>query len=364
MARQTVFRADSPGAKEYTIISNKLLQDPNISRETKGLICELISRPYDWDITVGGMLASGKEGKHKIYKMLKEAKAAGYIVNDQSSTDGKRSRQTYAVSDDPEYLAKQYAKIATDINSIREQNAKNINENNEASSFSENQEVRKSDNEPSLTENRKVTEEDQPSLTDFSLPNFSLPKNRPQQSKDINKQKKETNSLSQTDVCDSAGQRKKTAKKIPYTQYFDEFWKVYSACCKKRDSAPGTKSEAFTEWNKLDTELIEAARRGLKAYVRDCDRAGQSLKHCCRYLKHRAWEGREEQLQSDQAWWQHPKVGMLGVEVFRTVLDEYKPNGIWPEQLGPPPGAEGTAFRPEIVEHFCLQKYDISQVKS
>ncbi len=363
MARQTVFRADASGAREYTIISNKLLQDPNISRETKGLICELISRPYDWEITVGGMLASGKEGKHKIYKMLKEAKAAGYIVNDKYATEGKNARQTYAVSDDPEYLARQYAKIATDIQKAKDKNSENTNKNNEPSLRAENREVRKSD-KPLCAENRETIKNEQLSLTNFSLPNFSVPKNRPQQSKDINKQKKETNSLSQTDVCDSSGQRKKSAKKIPYTQYFDEFWKVYSDCCKKRDSAPGTKSEAFTEWNKLDTELIEAARRGLKAYVRDCDRAAQSLKHCCRYLKHRAWEGREEQLQSDQAWWQHPKVGMLGVEVFRTVLDEYKPNGIWPEQLGPPPGAEGTAFRPEIVEHFCLQKYDISQVKS
>ena len=50
MAKQTVFRTEASSNQRYTIINNKLLQDENISRETKGLICELMSRPADWEV--------------------------------------------------------------------------------------------------------------------------------------------------------------------------------------------------------------------------------------------------------------------------------------------------------------------------
>lgn len=69
---QTIFRVDSASAR-YTIISDALLQDERLTHETKGLLCELLSRPPDWEITIRGIVASGKSGRDKVYRMIEEA---------------------------------------------------------------------------------------------------------------------------------------------------------------------------------------------------------------------------------------------------------------------------------------------------
>lgn len=102
---KTVFRADSANAR-YTVISNALLQDPRLSHETKGLLCELLSRPADWEITVRGIVASGKSGRDKVYRMLDEAKALGYIKPDRErGADGTLGASYYTVRDHVEASA-------------------------------------------------------------------------------------------------------------------------------------------------------------------------------------------------------------------------------------------------------------------
>jgi hypothetical protein len=97
--KQTIFRLDGTN-RAYTKISNSLLQDSRISHEAKGLICELLSRPMDWEITVRGIVASGQSGRDKVYRMIKEAEKFGYVRPDRNRRDdGTYEKNCYIVSD-------------------------------------------------------------------------------------------------------------------------------------------------------------------------------------------------------------------------------------------------------------------------
>lgn len=101
-----IFRAH--GERGYTKLRNAFLQDRRISDETRGLVARLLSLPDDWEVTVQSIIASGKAGRDKVYRMIKEAEEFGYIQpqNRERLDDGKLGRQIYHVSDDPEALIK------------------------------------------------------------------------------------------------------------------------------------------------------------------------------------------------------------------------------------------------------------------
>lgn len=99
-----IFRA--AGDRGYTKLKNTFLQDRRISDETRGLVARLLSLPDDWEVTVQSIIASGKAGRDKVYRMLKEAEEFGYMQPEkrQRQIDGTLGRQIYVVSDDPETL--------------------------------------------------------------------------------------------------------------------------------------------------------------------------------------------------------------------------------------------------------------------
>lgn len=99
-----IFRAH--GDRAYTKLRNAFLQDRRISDETRGLVARLLSLPDDWEVTVQSIIASGKAGRDKVYRMVKEAEEHGYIMPEGQAraTAGKFDRQIYFVSDDPAAL--------------------------------------------------------------------------------------------------------------------------------------------------------------------------------------------------------------------------------------------------------------------
>ncbi len=103
-----IFRAH--GDRGYTKLRNTFLQDRNISDETRGLVARLLSLPDDWEVTVQSIIASGKAGRDKVYRMIREAEQFGYIQPEQGRKDaGRFDRQLYLVSDDPEALIERAA---------------------------------------------------------------------------------------------------------------------------------------------------------------------------------------------------------------------------------------------------------------
>lgn len=97
---QTIFRI-AEGNRAYTKISNRLLQDRRISHETKGLLCELLSMPEDWEVTVRQLVAAGPSGRDRVLRMLKEAEQYGYVKPgpQRRNEKGTFDTSTYVVTD-------------------------------------------------------------------------------------------------------------------------------------------------------------------------------------------------------------------------------------------------------------------------
>lgn len=66
--------------KGFTIVSNKMLQDKNLSHKAKGLMAQMYSYPDDWDFSIMGLAKQSKEGKDSIMATLQELEKTGYLV--------------------------------------------------------------------------------------------------------------------------------------------------------------------------------------------------------------------------------------------------------------------------------------------
>jgi hypothetical protein len=100
---QTVIRSNPETG--FTVLANAFLQDPRLSYETKGLLAELLSRPDDWEIRAENIVKSGKAGRDKVWRMLREAEELGYAASRQARTErGKFQKLDYIVTDDPKLL--------------------------------------------------------------------------------------------------------------------------------------------------------------------------------------------------------------------------------------------------------------------
>ena len=65
--------------KGFTIVSNKMLQDKNLSHKAKGLMAQMYSYPDDWVFSIAGLVTQSKEGEKGIKATLIELEKAGYL---------------------------------------------------------------------------------------------------------------------------------------------------------------------------------------------------------------------------------------------------------------------------------------------
>lgn len=65
--------------KGFTIVSNKMLQDKNLSHKAKGLMAQMYSYPDDWVFSIAGLVKQSKEGEKGIKAALIELEEAGYL---------------------------------------------------------------------------------------------------------------------------------------------------------------------------------------------------------------------------------------------------------------------------------------------
>ena len=101
---QTVFRDDGED-RSYTKLSNALLQHPTIADDTLGMLCRLMSRPRDWEISIEGLIASGKSGKARVRRQVEEARLLGFMARHvERDSKGKVLKYVYMVSDNPKKL--------------------------------------------------------------------------------------------------------------------------------------------------------------------------------------------------------------------------------------------------------------------
>lgn len=75
--------------KNFTIISNTILQDKNLSLKAKGMLCVVWSLPEVWEYSERGLATIFKEGRDAIRSTLDELEDAGYLVRTKKRTNGK-----------------------------------------------------------------------------------------------------------------------------------------------------------------------------------------------------------------------------------------------------------------------------------
>lgn len=85
----------------FTMVSNHVLRNTNLSLKAKGLYAYMWSLPEDWDYSVSGLTKVLKEGKDAINEALKELEREGYLVRTILRSGGKFSDMDYMLNETP-----------------------------------------------------------------------------------------------------------------------------------------------------------------------------------------------------------------------------------------------------------------------
>lgn len=85
----------------FTMVSNHVLRNNNLSLKAKGLYAYMWSLPDDWDYSVSGLTKVLKEGRDAINEALKELEREGYLVRTILRSGGKFSDMDYILNETP-----------------------------------------------------------------------------------------------------------------------------------------------------------------------------------------------------------------------------------------------------------------------
>lgn len=86
----------------YTVMSNRHLDDTRLSLKAIGLLSKILRLPDDWDYTLEGLAHICKEGKDAIRSAIVELEQAGYIERRQThAADGSFAGNEYIVHEAP-----------------------------------------------------------------------------------------------------------------------------------------------------------------------------------------------------------------------------------------------------------------------
>jgi hypothetical protein len=285
---QCIYRGH--GDRAYTKLKNSFLQDRRISDETRGLMARLLSLPDDWEVTVQSIIASGKAGRDKVYRMLKEAEEFGYVRPERSRVEGgKFDRQLYLVSDDPAALIERAAQELYEMEVAGHplpENPEVVKRPLTPLPDTANPEVAK------VAENKGVHPLPAKPDTAEPLPAKPLPEKPEAYKRNIdNKNNNNPPIVPPTPdeqafdlQAEEAGKPKKRARDaIPdeYPYDFEEFWKVYP----RREG----KALAFKRWQKLNLGQKRRAYVALKRQLefltaKTRDRNGNLCPHAATWL--------------------------------------------------------------------------------
>lgn len=99
----------------YFMVARATAQDKRISYEALGVLTYLLSQSDQWEVRVGELAQRGKgekkQGLTRIYRILKELRAAGYVVLEAEYVKGKIVNWTYQVHERPIDLLNQNLQV-------------------------------------------------------------------------------------------------------------------------------------------------------------------------------------------------------------------------------------------------------------
>jgi hypothetical protein len=102
MANKTrIIRSVESTPNNFTALSNKLLQNNNLSLDTRGLLCYLISLPQDWIIYKENIQKQLGFGRKKMDRIWAEAKSFGYLKSEKFRESNGTWNYIYTITDVP-----------------------------------------------------------------------------------------------------------------------------------------------------------------------------------------------------------------------------------------------------------------------
>lgn len=90
--------------KNYTCINNQIFQETNMSWGAKGLFCQMLSLPENWNFSVSGLCALSKESIYTVKRLLRELSDFGYlqvIKHKPDETNNGRYSYEYIIYESP-----------------------------------------------------------------------------------------------------------------------------------------------------------------------------------------------------------------------------------------------------------------------
>ncbi len=95
-----VFRVEKN--RDYTVMSNHHLRNPDLSLKSKGLLSQMLSLPEEWDYTLKGLSQINREGIDAIREAIRELERAGYVTRTRVRNEkGQLGAADYVIHEFP-----------------------------------------------------------------------------------------------------------------------------------------------------------------------------------------------------------------------------------------------------------------------
>lgn len=85
----------------FTVIDNAIFKDYSLSLKAKGLLCQMLSLPDDWEYSVQGLAKLTSDGTSAITSGLRELEEAGYFRRQRVRKDNRLGGIEYIISETP-----------------------------------------------------------------------------------------------------------------------------------------------------------------------------------------------------------------------------------------------------------------------
>lgn len=89
--------------RDYTCVSNEILQRKDMSMQAKGLLVYLLSLPEDWELHKSEVWKHFSNGRDAVYRAFEELERKGYIQGKKYRDEKGRIQYQYTVYEEPNY---------------------------------------------------------------------------------------------------------------------------------------------------------------------------------------------------------------------------------------------------------------------
>lgn len=140
----------------YTVIDNHVFRNAGLSLKAKGLLCQMLSLPDNWEYSLEGLVTLASDGISSVRSALKELENQMYFKRHRLYKNGKLSGVEYIISETPmcENLI---------LENLKEEN---LILGNQAQLNTNNNKINKESNKKDKKSNNKETNKMPPSIDD------------------------------------------------------------------------------------------------------------------------------------------------------------------------------------------------------